>query len=146
MRDDLERQLREAHRIWPELVQHYRTWQIPLGEMFERLSGDIFETFKVLTLRTMAADLGGAGALLEQEPFVSMPATRLYLADTWPPFYGVLAARPPLLPVDQWRPAELELGDRAVAMMTELWRRLGIRVVEEIRGSHSRLQVDEPLS
>lgn len=92
-----------------------------------------------------SADAAEAGVdALAQPDIAELPATRLYLADTFPRFLEVLRTTPVLPSLEEAREAEERVVRAGEAMVLEIWRRLGLSVVEH-EGRQWELRVTEPV-
>lgn len=140
-----EEVVRAAHPKWPDIVQEYRERRTDLTTMYGGLVPSIDQTMTTIVHSQAGADAAETGRdLLAEDPIASLPATRLYLGDTWASFLAALREGP-LLPgladFRAWDEAPTAVGRDAIL---EIWRRLGL-TVEEHGDRQWALWVDEPL-
>lgn len=134
-----------AHPRWPDTVQDYREGRTDLVTMYGRLVPSIDQTMTTIVHSQAGADSAETGLdVLAEEPIASLPATRLYLGDTWASFLEAMRTGPLLADLAEfraWDEAATAVGRDAIL---EIWRRLGL-TVEEHDDRQWALWVDEPL-
>ena len=134
-----------AHPLWPDTVQEYRERRMDLSTMYGTLVPSIDQTITTMIHAQAGADSAATGRdLLAEEPIASMPATRLYLGDTWANFLKALREGPQLSDFAgfrAWDEAGTAVGRDAIL---EMWRRLGLTVEEKADRTWA-LWVGEPL-
>ncbi|WP_433616869.1 hypothetical protein ACQP2P_16080 [Dactylosporangium sp. CA-139114] len=125
---------------WPDLVDQYRTWQIPLEQLWNDL---VHATDGVINL------LGRAQAEVESIGHASVfrgveehPAVRLYLGPVWQQVTDALARQPALAPATAFGDQEQQALDVAEAAILDLWQRLGVEVA--VTDAGMRLNVAAP--
>lgn len=125
--DALIAQLSAAYPAWPDLVDRYRDWEIPLEAMFVGLATQIDQTLTLLFHAQAFADAAGADQLLLDSPqLAALPASRLYLAPALAPFMAVVRQTPILTSLVATRAAEAEFTRQGLAAHLEIFSRLGI--------------------
>ncbi len=134
-----------AHPLWPDNVQDYRERRTDLTTMCATLFPSIDQIITTIVHAQAGADAAETGRdLLAEEPIASMPATRLYLGDTWATFLEALREGPQLPDLEDfraWDEAVTTIGRDAIL---EIWRRLGLTTEDHPERTWA-LWVDEPL-
>jgi hypothetical protein len=119
--------LSAAHPSWPDLVDRYRNWEIPIEEMFGTLASEIDQTLTLLVHAQAFADAaGGTGDLLGKPEIEPLAAVRLYLAEPLKPFIDLIRDAPALASLSDTRDLEGELVRVGLGAHLEIYRRLGI--------------------
>jgi hypothetical protein len=120
--------LSRAYPLWPETVQSYREWKIPLMAMYQNVADYASQSLSLLAHAQAEADAAKAGDIIAMPELCDLPAVSLYLAEPWS---GLLEAirNEPLLPTLRSMPASEErlwvAGQEAVY---EIWKRLGVTI------------------
>lgn len=134
-----------AHPLWPDTVQEYRERRMDLSTMYGTLVPSIDQTITTMIHAQAGADSAATGLdLLAEEPIASLPATRLYLGDTWASFLEAMRAGPQLAPLAEFREWDEKVTAVGRDSILEIWRRLGL-TVEEGADRTWALWVHEPL-
>lgn len=121
--------LAEAHPGWPDLVDSYRDWKIPLEEMWGQLSRSTEQVLTILAHAQAHADSGDDGEILDRPDIAATPAASLYLQ----PFRRFLdeVRRRPLLPrIGAFAEVERELVAIGEEAILEIWGLLGLTMAE----------------
>jgi hypothetical protein len=134
----------EAYPRWPDLVQAYREWRIPIEEMWARLGASVDQTLTAILHAQAAADGAQTGInILELPALAKLPAARLYLSGPWSAILAELRQQPflaPLADVPRLEQRAVEVGERA---LLGLFNRLGITPLEHPDGRWG-MKVDAP--
>jgi len=120
-----------AYPAWPDLVQAYRQWRIPIEEMWRRLMNSIDQTLTTLVHTQAAADAAGIGVNILDEPALAeLPATRFYLAPTWTDFLAALRQQPLLAPISLVPEFEERVTQSGAGSIRTILRALGVTPVD----------------
>lgn len=134
-----------AHPRWPDTVQNYRERRTDLSSMYATLVPAIDQTITTMVHAQAGADSAETGLdLLAEEPIASLPATRLYLGETWAPFLAAMRAGPQLAPLAEFREWDEKVTAVGRDAILEIWRRLGLTVLDHGEREWGLL-VGEPL-
>lgn len=141
----VERVVAGAHPRWPDTVQDYRERRTDLSSMYATLVPAIDQTITTMVHAQAGADSAETGLdLLAEEPIASLPATRLYLGETWASFLEAMRAGPQLAPLAEFREWDEKVTAVGRDAILEVWRRLGLTVLDHGEREWGLL-VDEPL-
>jgi hypothetical protein len=124
------RAIEAAHPAWPDLVQAYREWRIPLGEMWASVVSSIDQTLNLVVHTQALADAADAGLdVLASDPIAGLPATRLYLRP-FEAFLGEVRRQPVIQRLRAIPDSHDRLVSAGQSTMLEIWRRLGLIPIE----------------
>ena len=131
-RQNLEDVLGAAHPLWADTVQEYREWRMCLEQMFGAIASSVDQTMTAIVHAQASADSAGPGTdLLSEEALASLPAVRLYLADTWGHFLIALREGPQLSGLSDLRETDERVTSIGRDAILEVWRRLGLTVLDQ---------------
>jgi hypothetical protein len=137
--------LEKAGARWPDTVQEYREWRMPLEEMWGSIAQWIDQTLTLIVHAQAAADVAEAAEVILALPEIAeLAATRLYLSEPFAPFMATVRSSPILPRVAEAVAAERRIMDAGETMNLEIWRRLGLTIIEHGNRTWG-LKVDEPL-
>ncbi len=126
--DALVRILTDAHPAWPDTVDRYRNWEIPIEEMWASLVQAIDQTLTLLVHAQAFADAAETDLTLLAIPEIAqLPAVRLYLAEPMAEFMDLIRSAPILASLRGTRALEDELARVGANAHLEVYRRLGLR-------------------
>lgn len=134
-----------VHPAWPDLVQAYREWRIPIEELWASLMTSIDQTLTMIVHSQAAADAAEIGMNILEEPAVAqLPATRLYLAPTWSTFLAALRQQPLLSPIKLMPEIEERVTASGAASVRTILRLLGVIPVDHGDGTWG-IEVQAPI-
>lgn len=134
-----------AHPAWPDLVQAYREWRIPIEEMWGSLITSIDQTLTMILHAQAAADAAEFGMnILEEPALAELPATRLYLAPTWSTFIAAIRQQPLLAPMKLVPEIEARVTESGAGSVRTILRLLGVTPVDHGDGAWG-IEVQAPI-
>lgn len=134
-----------AHPAWPDLVQAYREWRIPIEEMWGSLINSIDQTLTTLVHTQAAADAAGLGVnILEEPALAKLPATRFYLASTWTDFLATLRHQPLLATINLVPEIEEQVTQSGAGSIRAILRALGVTPIDHGNGTWG-IEVEAPI-
>lgn len=126
----------EVYPGWPDRVQAYRDWRVPLEEMWTGLARSAWETFILVAHAGAVANSAGFADPVAAGDYAEHPAVRLYLGEPWRRMYEAIAAVPPFCTPHALASAEARAHTDGIEAIVAMWRRLGLTFTLTPRGQH----------
>jgi hypothetical protein len=111
---------------WPDIVQRYRTRQMPLDQMWKHIGQSTDQVLTLLAHCQAESHFAEESTGVFDEAMAEHRGVELYLRPTWDPIMEALASQRVLPDFADTQSAELELLDVAEAAVMALWERLGL--------------------
>jgi hypothetical protein len=141
----IQQLLEDVGQRWPDTVQEYREWRLPLEKRFGAVAASIDQTLTVIVHAQAASDgTENSEEVLAHPAIAGLVAVRLYLGEPIHEFLTALRSEPTLPSLLDSRVVEGRLVDAGERMIKEIWRRLGLTVLDH--GDRTwGIKVGEPL-
>ena len=133
----------EVSSGWPDRVQAFRDWQVPLEEMWPGLVRSTWEVFVTIAHAGSVARTAGAPDPLDGE-FASRPGVMLYLWEPWYCLRQIADAFRPVCSASAQAKLEARAFSEGVDALLRMWGRLGLSFTRNDDGS-TTIEVAEPL-
>jgi len=132
----------EVHPGWPDRVQAFREWEVPLDEMWTGLARSGWEVFVTIAHASCVAQTAGEPDPMTGE-FASHPAVTLYLRGPWCCLLEISHAFRPVSSASAHAKMEARAFSEAVDALIGMWGKLGLSFSLNEDGS-TYIAVTEP--
>lgn len=141
----LKRHISSAGEEFPGLVNSYRTWQIPLEEMWGKVQSATEHLFVMYIHARALADATGEDIPIFDSPEIKkLPFMQKYVKKSTTSFLNRFRKHRPLLSVNSWREMEEDVVPAGELAFKEIWRRLGLEFKETAPQQPFRITVTKP--
>lgn len=135
--------LHNAYPTWADTVDRYRHQEVDLETMWSIVGRAVHQTVVSLITAQAVADRAGVGNLHQLDFLAELPASRIYLTESWARFLQVLRDSSILCRAKDFREREEQILAAGERMLVEIWDKLGVRF-SKLSGDQYWLGVTQP--
>ena len=143
--ESLKQHVSKAGEVFPGHVNSYRTWQIPLEEMWGKVQSATEHLFVMYIHARALADATGEEVLIFDSPEIKqLPFMQKYIQDSSTTFLNRFRKHRPLHSIDAWKKMEEDVVPAGELAFKEIWQRLGLTFQETAPQQPFNIIVSEP--